>query len=266
MSYMGNNMLDVASVSHQATAAAPATTTGIPWVTIITAMIGGGVFGSLVSTYVASGREGRQARAKVRECLFDTENTRWTDTDYRLFRQAISRLEAAVLIARAPREIVRRYVYLADVAHYTQLAKEKADPNYPPRGLPLELALLVELAVTILVEHLWHPWSKRHLVKHDAWTLDIAIEAAKGSHPDFAWMVQLFRWKTIIDEPGTIGLLHRRAEKIKRRTERLLSWAKGLTPKGRRLKMEASIPMIPIAGPPNDNSNDSKGPSATIRG
>lgn len=67
-------MLDMTSTSYFIAATATATNTGTPaWVIIVTSIVGGGVVGSLVSTYVTSGREGRQARAKVRECLFETE-------------------------------------------------------------------------------------------------------------------------------------------------------------------------------------------------
>ena len=203
-------MLDMTSTSYFIAATATATNTGTPaWVIIVTSIVGGGVVGSLVSTYVTSGREGRQARAKVRECLFETENTRWTDTDYKLFREAVSRLEATALIAKAPREIIQRYVYLAEVAHYTQLAKEKSEPGYPPRGLPIELAGLVEFTIAILVEHLWHPWSKGHLIRHGTWAIDRAIDTTKRDHPDFSWHVQLLHRKPVMKEPGIRGIIHR---------------------------------------------------------
>lgn len=198
-------------------AAATVQNTGTPtWVIITVSIVGGGVVGSLVSTYITSSREGRQARAKVRECLFDTENTRWTDADYKEFRQAISRLEATALIAKAPREIIRRYVYLAEVAHYTQLAKEKADPGYPPRGLPVELAGLVEMTLAILIVHLWRPFAKRLFIKRGIWIIDGAIEATKRDHSDFTWNVQLLHWKAITKEPGIIGVIHRLTTRRKR--------------------------------------------------
>jgi hypothetical protein len=237
----------VTAMPYVVKVAATSTSTGTPaWVMIAGSIVGGGVVGSLISTYVTSGREGRQARAKVRECLFDTENTRWTDTDYKLFREAVSRLEASALIARAPREIVRRYVYLAEVAHYTQLAKEKSDPGYPPRGLPLDLAVLVDMAIAILVEHLWSPWSKRHLVKHGAWVIDRGVETNKRRNPDFTWNVQLLRWKPITKEPGIRGFIHRLATAVRRRAGQLWEWIKAITPKGRARKIERTIPQVPI--------------------
>ena len=224
-------MLNMTSTSHLiAAAAATAANTGTPeWVTIVVSIIGGGVVASLVSTYVTSGREGRQARAKVRECLFETENTRWTDTDYKVFREAVSRLEATALIAKAPREIIQRYVYLAEVAHYTQLAKENVEPGYPPRGLPIELAGLVEAAIAILVEHLWHPWSKRHLIRHGVWVIDQAIYRTKSDHPDFSWHVQLLRRKPVTKEPGIRGIIRRLVYKAINTTESIWSWLKTKT-------------------------------------
>ena len=204
---------------------AAAASTGTPvWVTISVSAVGGGVIASLVSTYLTTGREGRQARAKVRELLFETEDTRWTDTDYKLFRQALSRLEAAALIARAPRKIVARYSYLANVAHYTQLAKEKANPGYPPRGLPYDLAALVDLTIGVLIEHLWHPVSKKRHVKRGIWLIDRAIERTKEKHPDFAWNVQIFTSRTVTREPGLRGVIHRFAARVSRLWKRLRSW------------------------------------------
>ena len=238
-------------------AAATSAGAGTPiWVTVVVAIVGGGVVGSLISTYVTSGREGRQARAKVRECLFDTEDTRWTDTDYKLFREAVSRLEAAALIAKAPREIVRRYVYLAEVAHYTQLAKEKIEPGYPPRGLPIDLAVLVESTIAILVEHLWNPWSKRHLVKHGAWAIDQAIETNRRAHPDFVWRVQLLRWQPITKEPGVRGFIRRLIALIKYRAERPLTWIKLRIPRYRNRIIEQSIPMTSLPEPPDTDQSD----------
>lgn len=219
-------MLDMTSTSHLIAAAAAAITGTPEWVTIVVSIVGGGVVASLVSTYVTSGREGRQARAKVRECLFETENTRWTDMDYKLFREAVSRLEATALIAKAPREIVQRYVYLAEVAHYTQLTKEKVEPGYPPRGLPIELAGLVEATIAILVEHLWHPWSKRHLIRHGVWVIDQAIDRTKSNHPDFSWHAQLLRRKPVTKEPGVRGIIRRLAFKAIDTAKNLWSWLK----------------------------------------
>lgn len=241
------NTILVTAMPYAVRAAAASTSTGTPaWITIAASIVGGGVVGSLISTYVTSGREGRQARAQVPECLFNTENTRWTDTDYKLFREAVSRLEASALMARAPREIVRRYVYLAEVAHYTQLAKEESNPGYPPRGMPMDLAVLVEMTIAILVEHLWHPWSKRRRVKHGVWIIDKAIETNKRTNPDFSWNVQLLRWNPITKEPGIRGFIHRLVATIRRKAGQLWEWVKTMTPKGRARKIERTIPQVPL--------------------
>lgn len=205
-------------------AAAASNPTTPTWLTITLSIVGGGVVGSLVSSYLTSSRDGRQARAKVQECLFETEDTRWTDTDYREFKRAASRLEAAALIAKAPHEIVRRYLYLADVAHYTQLAKEKENAAYPPRGLPLELAALVQMTIIILSSHLWHPLSKRRIIKHGVWLIDRSIESTKKANPDYTWNVQLFTWKPLMKEPGIRGVIHRRAANVARIARKLRSW------------------------------------------
>ena len=250
-------MIDILSEANFITAAAATTNTSTPvWVTVVLAIVGGGIVGSLVSTYVTSGREGRQARAKVRECLFDTEDTRWTDTDYKLFRQASSRLEAAALIAKVPRSLIRRYIYLAEVAHYTQLAKEKADPSYPPRGLPIDLAVLVDFTIAILVGHLWRPVSKRRFIGRDAWIIDGAIETTKRNHPNFTWNVQLLRWKPITKEPGIQGFIRRLLVPIRGKAGQLWEWIEAKTPKGRVRKIERTIPQVPIPESPETERPD----------
>jgi hypothetical protein len=142
------------------------------WVPIISSVVGGGIVGSFVSAYLTSGREGRAARAKVRECIFETENTRWADADYQKFHEALSKLEAAALIAKAPRELVERYVWLAEVAHYTEVAQRRENEFFPPRSLPLPLAALVRMSVEELTNHLWHPWSYRFRRTRSLWKID----------------------------------------------------------------------------------------------
>jgi hypothetical protein len=110
-----------------------------PWLTFAASIVSAGLVGTLISTYVAVGREGRAARAKVRECLADTEDTRWLDADYQEFRKALTRLDSAAIIARFDRSLIHRYTYLAEVAHYTEITERAESPWLPPRTLPLEL-------------------------------------------------------------------------------------------------------------------------------
>lgn len=182
------------------------------WLIIISSIVGGGVVGSIVSTYITSGREARVARAKVRERLFVAEHLRWADSDYQEFRQAISKLEATALIARTPRELVQRYIYIAEVAHYTEIwwrkdCEQRGFPQMSPRSLPLDLAELVDRTILILVTHLWHPWSWRFRRKRSVWFIDRMISRAEEIHPNWTWNPTILRPVWIEREPGLRGVI-----------------------------------------------------------
>jgi hypothetical protein len=121
-----------------------------PWLTFAASIIGGGAVGTLISTYVTVGREGRTARAKVREYLAETEDLRWLDADYQEFRKALTRLDAVAIIARFDRSLIHRCTYLAQVAHYTEIGERREHDWLRPRTLPLELAALLEGAVAAI--------------------------------------------------------------------------------------------------------------------
>ena len=180
------------------------------WATIIISVVSSGLVASLVSTYLTNGRESRSARAKVRERLSETEDTRWMDADYQEFRKALSRLESSALIAGVPRGMVLRYAYLAEVAHYTEMSERNQNESLPPRSLPVELARLLESVVQELSVYLWHPWRSRFKAKRRIWALDTLVEQMKNHQPDWSWNVTLYRPRPHLREPGLKGALNRR--------------------------------------------------------
>jgi hypothetical protein len=182
--------------------------------TLIAGLLSGGIAGTIVTTFVSAGRDGRTARAKVRECLADTEDRRWLDADFAEFRKALTRLEAAAIIARFDREMIHRYTYLATVARYQEI-REKADsPDLPPRTLPLELAALLEGVVVTISNEAWRPRFWRLRRKRFIWVLDQHIRKRAVEHPDWAWNVTLFRPRFMTKEPGVKAVLKRRMDKL----------------------------------------------------
>ncbi len=202
-----------ASVSAMPVAASSG---GLPgWVSFFSAMVGGGVVGSLVSTYVTASREGRAARAKVLTCVSAVESTRWADVDFAQFRQALSELEAAALVARAPRQLVLLYGYMAEVAHYTEVAKRQEYPQWPPRSLPAKLSELVAVTKESLVEQLRHPWMGRLRVgrrQRRRWLRKLSdlIATHREEFPDWAWVTGPLVPKLTPEEPGPLVHLRHR--------------------------------------------------------
>ena len=180
-----------------------------PWLTFTASVIGGGVVGTAISTYVTSGREGRAARAKVREFLADTEDLRWLDADYQEFRKALSRLDSAALIARFDRSLIHRYTFLATVSHYTEIKERDEFPHLPPRSLPLELAVLMEGLVATLANEAWRPRLWRFRKKRYIWVIDKMITRRREEHPEWAWDAPMFRPVLMTKEPGLRALLAR---------------------------------------------------------
>ena len=154
--------------------------------------------GTLVSTYVTGGRERRAARAKVRECLAETENTRWLDADYQEFRKALIRLDSAAIIARFDRALIHRYTYLAEVAHYAEIVQKGETDWLPPRTLPIELATLLESVVVMIANEAWRP---------RFWRAVVALRAGVPSRRR-RWHHQASRHLASAWSHSVIGLRH----------------------------------------------------------
>ena len=179
-------------------------------VTLVVAALTGGAIGTVITTYVTTGRDGRAARAKVRECLAETEDLRWLDADFQEFRKALSRLEAAAIIARFDRSLIHRYTYLATVAHYQEIRERAEMPDLPARSLPLEMAALLEGVVATIANEAWRPRFWRFRRQRFVWVLDKILAQRQAEHPDWAWDVTLFKPKPMTREPGIRAAVKRR--------------------------------------------------------
>jgi hypothetical protein len=199
------------------------------WLQLAVSALGGGVFGSLTSTVIASNREGRAARARVRELVFTCENLRWGDADYNDFQRALTELEAAAMIAQLHPLTIGRYTYIAQVARATNARMQDHHPDHE-RVLPLELHWLVNHTVQLVTGPLWKRWHRRSW-KLAAWQIDEPTMQMRKENPDWAWNYPTWKPLRIQKEPGVAAWflqlcppLHRRlvARKSERRRARIM--------------------------------------------
>ncbi|MFE2412766.1 hypothetical protein ACFXDE_30950 [Kitasatospora sp. NPDC059408] len=183
---------------------------------IAVSAFGGGVVGSLTSTAIASGREGRIARARVRELLFNCENLRWGDSDYREFQRALSELESAALIAQLHPAGITRYAYIAQVARATNLRIQDNFPDHP-RALPSDLHMLVNHTVQLVTWPLWRRWYGRRSWKLAAWKIDDPTVRLRKEHPEWAWDYPTMKPLRLQKEPGVLPCLVRLCPPLYRR-------------------------------------------------
>jgi hypothetical protein len=180
------------------------------WLTFVGSVLGGGIAGTAISTYVTATRQGRKARASVRRRLADAENLRWCDEDTKDFRRALTRLEAAALLARVDRRLIQRYSWLATVARYQDALEQASVLGLPPRYLPVQLAALLDHAVETIALAVWHPARWRRRRKRAIWALDRHTAYLQDGFPGWAWNVTLSRPALMpAEEPG-IGAAVRR--------------------------------------------------------
>ena len=122
--------------------------------------LGGAAASSVLALTIGQGKERRELRAKVLQCIGELEQKRWADSSLQGFREAVLALRAAALIAGAHHDVVDHYVFLARVARRaSDQAMEQSGGE--ASGIPTELFALVEGAASLVVDHLWHPYRKR---------------------------------------------------------------------------------------------------------
>lgn len=141
--------------------------------------LGGAVVTSIVSPLVTQRVDRRQHRAAVLRGVAAVERARWGDAAWDDFGRAVGDLRSAALVAGANRELTERYLTFAQVAR--RASAEAIDLRGDPdtAGIPRPLADLVRLAAVRFVDHLWHPWRTRPLLRRRLRQLDRAQEEAR---------------------------------------------------------------------------------------
>jgi hypothetical protein len=156
--------------------------------TIVASVLGGGVAGTFVSTYVSSTREARAARADLARRILDVEMARWNYVDFQEFRQAAAALEAAAIIAHVPRPVVQQYLYMARVGRRTEQIQMDSPGGIPGGAIPSDLAQLIEMAVETLSAQLWHPRRARLSWKTRVGSLNRVIDRLRSRQPAYGWL------------------------------------------------------------------------------
>lgn len=116
--------------------------------------IGAAVIGGIIAPQITRLAERRLARAALLEKIREVEALRWGDLGYQEFLRAIASLEAAAIIARIPRRLVRAYVDAAMNAR-----RNSRDTGDPTLGwyVDNEVNKGVEVALEDVSRYLWHP-------------------------------------------------------------------------------------------------------------
>jgi hypothetical protein len=123
---------------------------------------GGAVASSVLGPLVTQRKERRDLRAEVLRQIGQVEQARWAGVPWNEFRTAVVALRAAALVAGASRELVDRYIFLAQAARQTSDASAGLYPGEEGGGaISPELGRLVDGAATLLADHLWHPIRNR---------------------------------------------------------------------------------------------------------
>jgi hypothetical protein len=144
------------------------------WLTLLLAAIGGGSTGAIITTWSATARDRRQARANVRQALAQAEEAavRAQDgsRDGRKLVDALDHLDTAVMLAHLPRVLTDLYKD-ATVSYWVTTAPPPPRAFWePPIPEALEEALrsckvtraaalhFIHVTRQLLTDATWHPW------------------------------------------------------------------------------------------------------------
>lgn len=144
------------------------------WATLAFTTLGGGVVGSIVTTYASQSRERRRARADAREAIrkadrLATDPPRTVHND---FIAALDNLETAAMLAGLPRALTelhreaceRHWEFAINHWRFTHtqspgvLPCEEGTGNDPQGTEALTCRRTAHQAASLLVAATWHPW------------------------------------------------------------------------------------------------------------
>jgi len=124
-------------------------------------------FGAVAAPLLFGVPERRRARGDAQDALSRVEFTRYPDRSrtWHEFSESVHRLRATTLVARAPRELVNEYVFLARTGRIVSDAVRKT-PAEPGEGsyrslLRPEHSECIRDAADLLADALWHPITSR---------------------------------------------------------------------------------------------------------
>jgi hypothetical protein len=155
------------------------------WLPLILTTLGGGVIGSLITTYGTQTRDRRAARADVRTRLVHAENlARLPEPPHAQLTAAIEAVENAALIAKVPRYIVTLYRDTRTLAYATRLStppdqrRQEDSPN-------VVSGRVAHQATILLATTLWHPWLSALIRWHRARQLRRVLTGGMPTRANF---------------------------------------------------------------------------------
>ncbi|MFF7447456.1 MULTISPECIES: hypothetical protein [unclassified Streptomyces] len=151
-------------------------------------LFGAGSVGAVVSQYVSTAPERRQARAAARTAMTALEEAVWSSGDpeeWRRLRRAVHAFESAAMIAGVPREVSDWYARTR-VALYSASRRsfeQDPDPEYGG-GLPTRYVRGLNAATEVVHYALWHPLRSRLFWRARLKTAVADARAAVHDSPD----------------------------------------------------------------------------------
>jgi hypothetical protein len=124
--------------------------------------LGGAVAQSILTPWFAQRHERRDLRAGVVRSLSAVERTRWAPKSKEKFRQALTDLRTAALVAGVNRALIDQYILFACAGrHLSDISFERnPDPEFGG-GIDSTFAGLIEDGAAAVMDFTWHPWLRR---------------------------------------------------------------------------------------------------------
>jgi hypothetical protein len=139
----------------------------LQWVPLLGAL---GI-GSVIGNWFGAGRARREVRSEVLRALAAAETKRWAGSaEYIEFVTALRELETAALVARVPRQAIRHYLVLVDVARHLSDDSFEArggDEEMGAGGINGHFADVLRDAAEIVTRLAWRPWWSRMSLRQD---------------------------------------------------------------------------------------------------
>ncbi|MEV0950983.1 hypothetical protein [Promicromonospora sp. NPDC050249] len=125
------------------------------------AVLGAAGLGTILGHLLAAAKDRREVRSRALAAIQHVEELRWAPFDARELSAAMRDAGAALMLARVPRAVTRRYLLCAHAASIVSKDDYDQFPTPEGGGLPGNLDELVALAGRAALAVVWNPWIGR---------------------------------------------------------------------------------------------------------